>query len=203
MRQMWAAAAAISACIGLGALAAQAQEPSPEVWAVPQSLITGGGTGVLTVTVIGVPWEQSSGQELGGLVTAPSPEGVFLPVDGSIRAAIPGPSAQPGEVRHDPVAGEVGWLSSVTAQLQLDGQPVQLGPGVYTLWLTLGEADCFAGWNTTCAWVCRTSFDLRSDEDIWIAVEAVRMEPLTGVVGSLTCPVLNVAHRPPPVPPSE
>jgi hypothetical protein len=198
MRRPWAASAAITLCIAAVGMPTLAQEPSTEI---------GDGTGVLTVTVLDFPWEQFSGQELGGLVTAPSPEGffegVFLPVDGTIRAAIPGLSAQPGGVRQDPAAGSVGWSSSVTAQLQLDGQPVQLGPGVYTLWLTLGEADCFAGWNTTCEWVCRTSFDLRSDEDIWIAVGAVRVEPLIGVVGSLTCPVLNVAHHPPPEPPSE
>lgn len=191
MLRPWAASAAIIVSIALSGVPALAYEPPTEM---------GDDTGVLTVTVSDFAWEQFSGKELGGFVTSPSPEGVFLPVDGTISASIPGPSAQPGGVTHDPVAGDVGWSSSVTAQLQLDGQPVQLGSGVYTLWLTLGGPDCFAGWNTTCEWVCRTSFDLRSGEDIWIAVGAVRVEPLPRVVGSLSCPVGLVAHRPPPVP---
>jgi hypothetical protein len=186
MRGPWAASGAIILCIALGAMPALAQEPSTEI---------GDGSGVLTVTVIDFPWEQFSGKELGGLVLTPSAEGDFLPIDGTMRAPIPGPSAKPGGVE-----GEVGWSSSVTAQLQLDGQPVQLGPGRYTLWLTLGEPDCFGGWNTTCDWVCRTSFDLRSDEDIWIAVWAVRVDGASENehVFGRTCPVGLVAHRPPP-----
>jgi hypothetical protein len=135
------------------------------------------------VTVrVAVPWEQISGKELQGWVGG---------VDGLLSATIPGPSAEPP----GPGTGAESWLwaGTVTARLDLDGQPVHLVPDIHSLMLVIGEPGCYAGWDSTCLLWCWTGFELRPDEDIWFHVTADLQGDLP--VSGRTCPVDMVAHR--------
>ena len=178
MRTLWVAT--MTLCITLSGMPTFAQDSPDEV----------GGSGVLTVRVADFPWDEVAGKELQGWV-----DPAVGPVEGSLRATVPGPSAEPPGPGTDPAGWQ--WGSSVTARLDLGGQPVHLAPDTYILTLALGEPGCWAGWNTTCYWWCQTIFELRPDEDIWFDVYAFREVELPGGTPTAghTCPVHVVSHR--------
>jgi hypothetical protein len=178
MRKQWVAT--MTLCITLSGTPAFAQD----------SLDDMGGSGVLSVRVDNLHWGQLAGRELQGWVD--SPEGS---IEGSLSATVPEQSTEPTSPGTDPAGWA--WESSLTARLDLDGEPVHLAPDIYTLTLTLGEPGCWAGWNTTCYWWCQTTFELRPDEDIWFNVNAFREVELPGGIPAAghTCPVDFVSHR--------
>lgn len=141
-----------------------------------------GGTGSLTGDRLDYGIEEISGVGLEGSVTRWSlATELGDPIAGRICAPIPGPSAEPPR-------GSA--ASTVSTRLELDGQPVHLEPGHYSLELGLGDQDCLDGWGS-CRWFSMAAFDLRPDEDIWIKVMAHDTKPLRdGALDRLeVCPV--------------